>query len=133
MALKPRSPGIIDPNAGDLCYATGNRQAAVLDLCKQVDMLLVVGAKNSSNSSRLMELGLEQGIKSYLIADVNDLDPAWFDGVESVGISSGASAPEVLVQEVVEWLKAKFAPLNIENFIKLVESTKFNLPKELQD
>ena len=115
-ALKTRFPGIIGPDAGDLCYATGNRQAAVLELCKQVNMLLVVGAKNS-----------------YLIADVNDLDPAWFDGVESVGISSGASAPEVLVQEVVEWLKAKFAPLNIENFIKLVESTKFNLPKELQD
>ena len=132
-ALKTRFPGIIGPDAGDLCYATGNRQAAVLELCKQVNMLLVVGAKNSSNSSRLMELGLEQGIKSHLIADVNDLDPTWFDGIESVGISSGASAPEVLVQEVVEWIKAHFAPLNIENFIKLVESTKFNLPKELQD
>ena len=132
-ALKTRFPGIIGPDAGDLCYATGNRQAAVLELCKQVDMLLVVGAKNSSNSSRLMELGLEQGIKSHLIAGVNDLDPSWFDGIESVGISSGASAPEVLVQEVVEWIKAHFAPLNIENFIKMVESTKFNLPKELQD
>ena len=132
-ALKTRFPGIIGPDAGDLCYATGNRQAAVLELCAKVDMLLVVGAKNSSNSSRLMELGLEQGIKSHLIADVNDLDPSWFEGIESVGISSGASAPEVLVQEVVEWLKAKFGPLNIENFIKLVESTKFNLPKELQD
>ena len=132
-ALKERFPGIIGPNAGDLCYATGNRQAAVLELCKQVDMLLVVGAKNSSNSSRLMELGLEQGIKSHLIADVNDLDPVWFDGIESVGVSSGASAPEVLVQEVVEWLKSHFEPISIENFIKLVESTKFNLPKELQD
>ena len=132
-ALKERFPRIIGPNAGDLCYATGNRQAAVLELCKQVDMLLVVGAKNSSNSSRLMELGLEQGIKSHLIADVNDLDPVWFDGIESVGVSSGASAPEVLVQEVVEWLKSHFEPISIENFIKLVESTKFNLPKELQD
>ena len=132
-ALKRRFPNIIGPDAGDLCYATGNRQSAVLELCKQVDMLLVVGAKNSSNSSRLMELGLEQGIKSHLIADVNDLDPAWFDGIESVGVSSGASAPEVLVQEVVEWLKSHFEPISIENFIKLVESTKFNLPKELQD
>ena len=96
-------------------------------------MLLVVGAKNSSNSSRLMELGLEQGIKSYLIAGVGDLDPAWFDGIESVGISSGASAPEVLVQDVVQWLKSHFSSLNIENFIKLVESIKFNLPRELQD
>lgn len=132
-ALKAKFPSIVGPNAGDLCYATGNRQAAVLDLCKQVDMLLVVGAKNSSNSTRLMELGLEQGIKSHLIAGVNDLDPSWFEGIESVGISSGASAPEILVQEVVDWLKARFAPLNTENFIKLLESTKFNLPKELQD
>ena len=132
-ALKARFPRIIGPEAGDLCYATGNRQAAVLELCKQVDMLLVVGAKNSSNSSRLMELGLEQGIKSHLIDGVEDLDATWFEGVESVGISSGASAPEILVQEVVEWLKARFSPLNIENFIKLLESTKFNLPKELQD
>ncbi|MBR4915946.1 MAG: 4-hydroxy-3-methylbut-2-enyl diphosphate reductase [Fibrobacter sp.] len=132
-ALKARFPSIIGPSAGDLCYATGNRQAAVLDLCKQVDMLLVVGAKNSSNSSRLMELGLEQGIKSHLIAGVSDLDPSWFEGVESVGISSGASAPEILVQEVVEWIKTHFGPVNIENFIKLLESTKFNLPKELQD
>ena len=132
-ALKAKFPNIVGPNAGDLCYATGNRQAAVLDLCKQVDMLLVVGAKNSSNSTRLMELGLEQGIKSHLIAGVNDLDPSWFEGIESVGISSGASAPEILVQEVVDWLKARFSPLNTENFIKLLESTKFNLPKELQD
>ena len=132
-ALKNRFPNIVGPDAGDLCYATGNRQAAVLELCRQVDMLLVVGAKNSSNSSRLMELGLEQGIKSHLIADVNDLDPAWFDQIDSVGLSSGASAPEVLVQEVVEWLREKFGPISIENFVKMGESTKFNLPKELQN
>lgn len=132
-ALKTRFPEIIGPDAGDLCYATGNRQAAVLDLCQKVDMLLVVGAKNSSNSSRLMELGLEQGIKSHLIASVNDLELEWFDGVESVGISSGASAPEVLVQEVVDWIKEKFSGVEIENFVKLVESTKFDLPKALQD
>ncbi|MCQ2121335.1 MAG: 4-hydroxy-3-methylbut-2-enyl diphosphate reductase [Fibrobacter sp.] len=132
-ALKTKFPGIIGPDAGDLCYATGNRQSAVLDLCSKVDMLLVVGAKNSSNSSRLMELGQEQGIPSHLIDSVEDLDMAWFDGIETVGLSSGASAPEVLVQEVVDWLKVKFGPIEIENFVKLVESTKFNLPKELQD
>ena len=132
-ALKERFPNIIGPDAGDLCYATGNRQAAVLDLCSKVNMLLVVGAKNSSNSSRLMELGLEQGIPSYLIASVEDLKPEWFKNIESVGISSGASAPEVLVQGVVDWIKEKFAPVEIENFVKLVESTKFNLPKALQD
>ena len=132
-ALKNRFPDIIGPDAGDLCYATGNRQAAVLELCGKVDMLLVVGAKNSSNSSRLMELGLEQGIKSHLIADVDDLDPTWFDGIDTVGLSSGASAPEVLVQGVVEWIKAKFGPVEVENLVKLVENTKFNLPKALQD
>lgn len=132
-ALKERFPNIIGPDAGDLCYATGNRQAAVLDLCSKVDMLLVVGAKNSSNSSRLMELGLEQGIPSHLIASVEDLEAEWFENIESVGISSGASAPEVLVQGVVDWIKEKFAPVEIENFVKLVESTKFNLPKALQD
>ena len=131
--LKAKFPSILGPEAGDLCYATGNRQAAVLDLCAQVDLLLVVGAKNSSNSSRLMELGLEQGIKSHLIESVNDLDPDWFQGVETVGVSSGASAPEILVQEVVDWIKTKFSPIEVENFVKLVESTKFNLPKELQD
>lgn len=132
-ALKFRFPNIVGPEAGDLCYATGNRQAAVLDLCKKIDLLLVVGAKNSSNSSRLMELGLEQGIQSHLIAGVDDLDPAWFDKIDTVGLSSGASAPEILVQEVVEWLRTKFGPITIENFVKLVESTKFNLPKELQN
>jgi 4-hydroxy-3-methylbut-2-enyl diphosphate reductase len=80
-----------------------------------------------------MELGLEQGIPSHLIASVEDLEMSWFDKIESVGISSGASAPEVLVQGVVDWIKEKFAPVEIENFVKLVESTKFNLPKALQD
>jgi len=132
-ALKRRFPNIIGPEAGDLCYATGNRQAAVLELCSKVDMLLVVGAKNSSNSSRLMELGLEQGLPSHLIADVNDLDMSWFEGVETVGLSSGASAPEVLVQGVVDFLKEKIEGLQVENLVKLVENTKFNLPKALQD
>ena len=132
-ALKKRFPKIIGPEAGDLCYATGNRQAAVLELCSKVDMLLVVGAKNSSNSSRLMELGLEQGLPSHLIDDVNDLDMSWFDGVETVGLSSGASAPEVLVQGVVDFLKEKIQGLQVENLVKLVENTKFSLPKTLQD
>lgn len=131
--LKLKFPNIIGPDAGDLCYATGNRQSAVLDLCSSVNMLLVVGSKNSSNSSRLMELGTEQGIKSHLIESVNDLDISWFDGIEVVGLSSGASAPEILVQEVVKWIKAKFGTIEVENYVKLVESTKFNLPKELQN
>ena len=132
-SLKEHFPGIIGPDAGDLCYATGNRQAAVRDLCGMVDMLLVVGAKNSSNSSRLKELGEELGVKSFLIDTVKDLRREWFDGHQVVGLSSGASAPEILVQEVVEWLRSEFKGLEVENFVKLVESTKFNLPKALQD
>ncbi|MCF0223977.1 MAG: 4-hydroxy-3-methylbut-2-enyl diphosphate reductase, partial [Fibrobacter sp.] len=84
-ALKSHFPGIIGPDAGDLCYATGNRQSAVRELCGMVDMLLVVGAKNSSNSSRLKELGEELGIKSYLIDTVKDLQKEWFDGHQVVG------------------------------------------------
>ena len=80
-----------------------------------------------------MELGLEQGLPSHLIDDVGDLDSSWFYGIETVGISSGASAPEVLVQGVVDWLKEKFGPVEVKNLIKLVENTKFNLPKALQD
>ncbi|MCQ2098157.1 MAG: 4-hydroxy-3-methylbut-2-enyl diphosphate reductase [Fibrobacter sp.] len=132
-SLKEHFPGIIGPDAGDLCYATGNRQAAVRDLCGMVDMLLVVGAKNSSNSSRLKELGEELGVKSFLIDTVKDLRREWFDGHQVVGLSSGASAPEILVQEVIEWLRSEFKGLEVENFVKLVESTKFNLPKALQD
>ncbi len=132
-SLMEHFPGIIGPDAGDLCYATGNRQAAVRDLCGMVDMLLVVGAKNSSNSSRLKELGEELGVKSFLIDTVKDLRREWFDGHQVVGLSSGASAPEILVQEVIEWLRSEFKDLEVENFVKLVESTKFNLPKALQD
>lgn len=132
-ALKEKFPKIVGPAAGDLCYATGNRQKAVAELSKEVDLLLVVGSPNSSNSSRLRELGAEKGIPSYLIDSVEDINPTWFVGVKSVGLSSGASAPEVLVQEVVEWIKDHFSNVELENRVTLVENTKFNLPIELQD
>jgi len=132
-ALKEKFPKIVGPAAGDLCYATGNRQKAVAELSKEVDLLLVVGSPNSSNSSRLRELGTEKGIPSYLIDSVEDINPTWFVGVKSVGLSSGASAPEVLVQEVVEWIKDHFSNVELENWVTLVENTKFNLPIELQD
>lgn len=132
-ALKEKFPKIVGPAAGDLCYATGNRQKAVAELSKEVDLLLVVGSPNSSNSSRLRELGTEKGIPSYLIDSVEDINPTWFVGVKSVGLSSGASAPEVLVQEVVEWIKDYFSNVELENRVTLVENTKFNLPIELQD
>lgn len=132
-ALKEKFPKIVGPASGDLCYATGNRQKAVAELSKEVDLLLVVGSPNSSNSSRLRELGTEKGIPSYLIDSVEDINPTWFVGVKSVGLSSGASAPEVLVQEVVEWIKDHFSNVKLENRVTLVENTKFNLPIELQD
>lgn len=132
-ALKEKFSKIVGPAAGDLCYATGNRQKAVAELSKEVDLLLVVGSPNSSNSSRLRELGTEKGIPSYLIDSVEDINPTWFVGVKSVGLSSGASAPEVLVQEVVEWIKDHFSNVELENRVTLVENTKFNLPIELQD
>lgn len=131
-ALRERFPKIIGPAAGDLCYATGNRQAAVKELTAKVDFLLVVGASNSSNSSRLCELGLKCGIPSKLIASEEDLDFSWFEHAETVGLSSGASAPDVLVQNVIEAIKSKNPGLEIENSVTMVENLKFNLPKELE-
>ena len=132
-ALHERFPSIVGPERGDLCYATGNRQAAVSELCTQVDLLLVVGASNSSNSSRLRELGEEKGIPSRLIASVRDLRLEWFEGVDSVGLSSGASAPEVLVQEVVEWIKNHFKGVDVIDWVTMKEQIKFQLPPELQN
>lgn len=132
-ALKERFPHIVGPEAGDLCYATGNRQKAVTELSSQVDLLIVVGSQNSSNSTRLYELGLEKGIPSHLIDSVEDIQKEWFDGIDTVGLSSGASAPEVLVQEVIKWIRENFKGVELENRVSLVENTKFNLPKELQD
>jgi 4-hydroxy-3-methylbut-2-enyl diphosphate reductase len=133
-ALKEKYPHIHGPEKGDLCYATGNRQAAVEDLCKRgIDLLLVVGASNSSNSSRLMELGKEKGVPSRLIASVKDLDLSWFKQVETVGLSSGASAPEILVQEVVAWICEKFGEITVENSITMQENVRFRLPIELED
>lgn len=131
-ALRERFPKIIGPAAGDLCYATGNRQAALKELTAKVDLLLVVGANNSSNSSRLCELGLKCGIPSKLIANEENLDFSWFEHAETVGLSSGASAPDMLVQNVIEAIKSKNPGLEIENSVTMVENLKFNLPKEFE-
>lgn len=130
-ALHDRFPKILGPERGDLCYATGNRQAAVSEICSKVQLLLVVGAKNSSNSSRLSELGTEHGILSRLIASVADLKLEWFDGIDTVGLSSGASAPEDLVQEVVAWMQWKFPEIEVINWVTMKEQVKFQLPPEL--
>jgi 4-hydroxy-3-methylbut-2-enyl diphosphate reductase len=104
-AIRKRFPDISEPARTDICYATTNRQNAVRELSREVDLLLVVGSKNSSNSNRLREAAEHLGVKAYLIDQADEIDSAWLAGVEKVGLTAGASAPEVLVRDVVERLK----------------------------
>jgi len=131
-ALNLRFPGIIGPDVRDICYATQNRQVAVRELARQVDVLLVVGARNSSNSNRLKEIGAELGIPSYLINDASELDPSWLSNAATVGLSAGASAPEALVQEVIDALRM-LGPIEVANLAGVDENVKFRLPAELVD
>ncbi len=131
-ALENRFPDLIGPDTRDICYATQNRQSAARELAQQVDVLLVVGAANSSNSNRLREIGAEQGIPCYLIPDALALDPAWVAGVGTVGITAGASAPESLVQEVIAALE-KLAPVSVSTLPGIVEDVQFKLPAALMD
>jgi 4-hydroxy-3-methylbut-2-enyl diphosphate reductase len=114
----------------DICYATQNRQASVRKLAEEVELILVVGARNSSNSNRLREIGEEMGVPTHLIDDARDLDPTWFDGVRRVGVTAGASAPEGLVQDLVARLREiNTVELQIQDGIK--ERVRFKLPAEL--
>ncbi len=131
-ALKARFPAIVGPDVRDICYATQNRQSAVRDLAAQVDMILVVGSRNSSNSNRLREIGEELGKPSYLIDDASALDPAWFVGKGSVGVTAGASAPETLVQGVLEGLR-QFGEIDISTLAGVAEDVRFRFPAELAD
>ena len=129
-ALKDRFPEIEGPDVKDICYATQNRQSAVRDLVDHVNLILVVGAKNSSNSNRLRDLGEESGVDTYLIETADDLDSLWFDNVDSIGISSGASTPDELVKEVINRI-SKFREIKIEMRPGIEENVVFKLPKEL--
>jgi len=131
-ALKKRFPRIIGPDVKDICYATQNRQHAVRSMAKHVDMLLVVGATNSSNSNRLREIGSDLGVPSYLIDDADHLDPQWLDGVKIVGITAGASAPEELVQELIARLD-DFGTVTLKKLDGVKENITFKLPRELKD
>ncbi len=131
-ALQNRFPDLIGPDTRDICYATQNRQWAVRELAQQVDVLLVVGAANSSNSNRLREIGAEHGIPCYLIADATALDPAWVAGAGTVGITAGASAPESLVREVIAALD-KLAPVAVSTLPGIVEDVQFKLPAVLME
>ena len=113
----------------DICYATQNRQQAVRDLAGAVDMILVVGSRNSSNSNRLREIGEELGKPSYLIDDADALQPEWFDGVASVGVTAGASAPEMLVQGVLDGLR-QFGEIDISTLAGVAEDVRFRFPAQ---
>ena len=129
-ALQNRFPNIIGPDVKDICYATQNRQSAVRDLVKEVELLLVVGARNSSNSNRLKDIGAESGVNTYLIETADDMSLDWFENVESVGITSGASTPDELVKEVIDKIST-FSSIQIEKLSGKEENVVFKLPKEL--
>jgi 4-hydroxy-3-methylbut-2-enyl diphosphate reductase len=129
-ALQERFPNIIGPDVKDICYATQNRQSAVRDLVKNVDLVLVVGARNSSNSNRLKDIGAESGVKTYLIETADDMMTDWFSDVKSVGITSGASTPDELVKEVIDKIST-FREIEIEKQKGKEENVVFKLPKEL--
>ncbi len=131
-ALRSRFPAIIGPDTKDICYATQNRQTAVRELAGQVEMMLVVGAQNSSNSNRLREIGEDMGIASYLIDGPEQVDPAWFEHITSVGITAGASAPEALVQQLIDWLKQRFV-VDLDILDGIRENIQFRLPAALAD
>lgn len=129
--LRQRFPDIQGPGIKDICYATQNRQDAVRELAKTVDILLVIGAKNSSNSNRLRDLGAEMGVASYLISDENDIDLKWLAGKKHIGITAGASAPEILMEQIVTYLK-NIGWKNLSTMDGKIENIKFKLPKEVE-
>jgi 4-hydroxy-3-methylbut-2-enyl diphosphate reductase len=129
-ALKDRFPEIIGPDVRDICYATQNRQQAIREIVDNIDVLLVVGAQSSSNSNRLKEIGIEKGVPSYLIDDAKSISLSWFVGIETIGITAGASAPEELVTEVLDYFRS-LAEINLELVSGVEENIQFKLPTEL--
>jgi 4-hydroxy-3-methylbut-2-enyl diphosphate reductase len=130
-ALNRHFSNIIGPDIKDICYATQNRQNAVRELTKYADVILVVGAKNSSNSNRLREIGEEAGIPSYLLADGSELNPAWVKDAKVIGLSAGASAPETMVEHVIHALKM-LGSIEVIGLDGVQETIEFRLPVELQ-
>jgi len=129
--LRERFPQITGPRTDDICYATTNRQAAVKAMASQVDLLLVIGSKNSSNSNRLVQVTRELGTDAHLIDDVTEIDASWLDGRRTVGISSGASAPEELVQRLVAYFRDRGTE-QVEEFQVVQEDVRFMLPKVIR-
>jgi 4-hydroxy-3-methylbut-2-enyl diphosphate reductase len=129
--LKRRFPQIRGPQREDICYATSNRQWAVKELLGEVDLLLVIGSRNSSNSNRLVDVAHAAGVPSYLIDDETEIDVAWLEGIDTVGVTSGASAPERLVERVCDWFRA-YGVGEISPFSSVFEDVVFRLPVELR-
>ncbi len=129
--LKRRFPQIRGPQREDICYATSNRQWAVKELLAEIDLLLVIGSRNSSNSNRLVEVARAAGVLAQLIDDETEIDERWFEGVETVGVTSGASAPERLVERVCDWFRA-CGVSEIRPFASVYEDVVFRLPVELR-
>jgi 4-hydroxy-3-methylbut-2-enyl diphosphate reductase len=130
-ALRERFPSIYAPKKEDICYATSNRQWAVKEMLTEIELLLVIGSHNSSNSNRLVEVARAGGVESYLIDDASEIDESWLDGVEVVGITAGASAPEKLVDGVCDWFRAH-GVTDVEPFRLVSEDVEFRLPVELR-
>ena len=128
--LRRRFPDIHAPKKEDICYATSNRQWAVKEMLAEVDLLLVIGSRNSSNSNRLVDVARAAGVRSYLIDDETEIDEAWLGDVETVGVTSGASAPESLVERVCDWFRARGA--EVEQYRMVDEDVTFRLPVELR-
>ncbi|AKH21452.1 4-hydroxy-3-methylbut-2-enyl diphosphate reductase [Sedimenticola thiotaurini] len=131
-ALKSRFPKIQGPKQNDICYATQNRQDAVKELAKQCDLVLVVGSPNSSNSNRLRELALQSDTPAYLIDRADDIDPSWLNGIKMIGLTAGASAPDLLVNEVIEKLKERGAN-SVRTLSGQEENVTFSLPRQLTE
>ena len=130
VAVRNRFSDVVGPETRDICYATQNRQTAVRELATLVDLILVVGASNSSNSNRLREIGAECGVPSYLVEDGSALSEDWFAGCDTIGLTAGASAPETLVDDVIASL-ARFGPLELTTLSGIKEKVYFRLPQEL--
>jgi 4-hydroxy-3-methylbut-2-enyl diphosphate reductase len=131
-ALRRRFPKIVGPDVKDICYATQNRQGAVRELASLVDLVLVVGAQNSSNSNRLCEVGNDSGVPSYLIDAPSRLDPEWLRGKRSIGITAGASTPEELVQELIDKLR-EHTDVQVSTMDGVIENVRFSLPPALDE
>ncbi|MCB0880343.1 MAG: 4-hydroxy-3-methylbut-2-enyl diphosphate reductase, partial [Thermoleophilia bacterium] len=130
-ALQARFPAIVGPAKEDICYATSNRQAAVHDMASEVDVMLVIGSANSSNTVRLADLAEQMGKPAYRIDDETEIDPAWVADATTVGITSGASAPESLVERVCDWFRER-GEVTVRPFAQVDEGVRFMPPTELR-